>query len=130
MPQVSGHILIVDDEPVLLRMMSTYLGRIGYAVSTLSNTAKALEALKAPSPDLRLLVLDASMQGASMEDLARRALQAIPSVRIIAVSGYPVDMRSLESAAPGRVLFVQKPFTGEMLASAIRRLLGPEEESV
>jgi DNA-binding NtrC family response regulator len=130
MAPVSGHILIVDDEPVLLRMMSAYLGRIGYSVSTLGSTGKALAALEAPAPGLRLLVLDASMHGVSMEDLAGRALKAVPPIPVLAVSGYPVDMSSLELAAPGRVLFLQKPFTGDMLASAVRRLLGPQEEAL
>ena len=112
----AGHILIVDDEPVLLRMMSAYLGRLGHSVSTLSSTAKAWAALEAPPPRLRLVVLDASMQGVSMEDLALRALQTGPSMSVIAISGYPVDMSALDAAAPGRVLFLQKPFTGEMLA--------------
>ncbi len=130
MAPVSGHILIVDDEPVLLRMMSAYLSRIGYSVSTLGSTGKAMAALEAPAPDLRLLVIDASMRGVTMEDLAGRALNAVPQICVIAVSGYPVDMSSLEALAPGRVLFLQKPFTGDMLASAVRRLLGPQEEAL
>lgn len=126
----AGHILIVDDEPVLLRMMSAYLGRLGHSVSTLSSTAKAWAALEAPPPRLRLVVLDASMQGVSMEDLALRALQTGPSMSVIAISGYPVDMSALDAAAPGRVLFLQKPFTGEMLLSAVRRLLASQEEAI
>jgi DNA-binding NtrC family response regulator len=130
MQPVTGHILIVDDEPVLLRMMSAYLGRLGHSVSTMSSTAKAWAALETPPSGLRLVVLDASMQGVSMEDLALRALQAGPSMSVIAISGYPVDMSTLDAAAPGRVLFLQKPFTGEMLRSAVRRLLASQEEAV
>jgi DNA-binding NtrC family response regulator len=126
----AGQILIVDDEPVLLRMMSAYLGRLGYSVSTMSSTAKAWAALETPPRGLRLVVLDATMQGVSMEDLALRALQADPSMCVIAASGYPVDMSALEVAAPGRILFLQKPFTGDMLASAVRRLLAAQEEAV
>ncbi len=111
-------------------MMSAYLGRLGHSVSTLSSTAKAWAALETPPPRLRLVVLDASMQGVSMEDLALRALQTGPSMSVITISGYPVDMSALDAAAPGRVLFLQKPFTGEMLLSAVRRLLASQEEAV
>jgi FixJ family two-component response regulator len=45
-------------------------------------------------------------------------------------SGYPVDMSRLEAAAPGRVGFVQKPFTPQALAEAVRRMLAPEKEDV
>jgi DNA-binding NtrC family response regulator len=126
----AGEILIVDDEPALLRLMSAYLGRLGHSVSTMSSTAKAWAALETPPAGLRVVVLDASMQGVSMEDLALRALQADPSMCVIAASGYPVDMSALEAAAPRRVMFLQKPFTGDMLASAVRRLLAAQEEAV
>ena len=39
-------------------------------------------------------------------------------------------MSALDAAAPGRVMFLQKPFTGEMLPSAVRRLLASQEEAV
>ena len=50
-----------------------------------------------------------------MEDLAARMLAANPRLCVIAASGYPVDMSRLEAAAPGRVMFLHKPFSPEML---------------
>jgi len=43
-------------------------------------------------------------------------------------SGYPVDMRVLQQAAPGRVEFLHKPFSPDMLVAVLRRMLGPQEE--
>jgi FixJ family two-component response regulator len=63
-----------------------------------------------------------------MEELALQMLDANPSLRVIAASGYPVDMSRLETAAPGRVAFLHKPFTPEMLADSVRRMLASEEE--
>ena len=40
----TGRILIVDDEPALLKMMSVYLRRLGYAVTTASSTERRLGA--------------------------------------------------------------------------------------
>ena len=37
---------------------------------------------------------------------------------------------ALQAAAPGRVAFLHKPFTPEMLAAAIRRMLAAQEESL
>jgi DNA-binding NtrC family response regulator len=39
-------------------------------------------------------------------------------------------MSALEAAAPRRVMFLQKPFNGERLASAVRRLLAAQEENL
>ena len=66
----------------------------------------------------------------SMEELALRILAGNPSVSVIAASGYPVDMTALEAAAPGRVMFLHKPFTAEMLVDAVRRMIGSEEKDV
>jgi FixJ family two-component response regulator len=65
-----------------------------------------------------------------MEDLAARMLAAHPRMCVIAASGYPVDVAILQAAAPGRVMFLQKPFTPEMLGSAVRRMIATQEEGV
>jgi DNA-binding NtrC family response regulator len=70
------------------------------------------------------------MPGITMEDLALRMLKADPRLCVLAASGYPVDMSAVEAAAPGRVAFLHKPFTPEMLAAAVRRMLAPQEEDV
>lgn len=116
-------ILIVDDEPPLLKMMKVYLSRLGYSVTTAETTGQAWAEVMAAPAEFAVAVLDATMAGMTMEDLALRMLKAHPALRVIATSGYPVDMTAMETAAPGRVTFLPKPFTPEMLASAVRRML-------
>lgn len=130
MSELSGRILLVDDEPPLLKMMGLYLRRVGFTVTVCPTTDQAWEEFQADPAGVRAAVIDASMNGLSMEDLALRILQTDPSVCVIPASGYPVDMSALEAAAPGRVMFLHKPFTPEMLAAAIRRMIGTEEEGV
>ena len=129
MSDPAGRILIVDDEPPLLRMMSIYLGRIGYGVTVASSAVKARAALAEAPEGFAMVVLDATMSGPSLGELAGEIL-ADPNVRMIVASGYPVDMSGLKAAAPGRVDFLHKPFSPEMLATTVRRMLGPKEEGV
>jgi CheY-like chemotaxis protein len=126
----SGRILVVDDELPLLRMLSLYLGRLGYSVTTAESTEAAWSLVEADPAAFAAAVLDGSMSGMSMDDLALRMLRANPALRVLAASGYPVDMTALSEAAPGRVDFLQKPFTPEMLAAALRGLLGAQEENL
>lgn len=128
MDQAAGKILIVDDEPALLKMMSVYLSRLGYSVATANTTEKAWAEVEAAPGDFAVAVLDATMSGMTMEDLANRILGANPGLRVLAASGYPVDTSALEAGAPGRVSFLHKPFTPEMLAAAVRRMLAAQEE--
>ena len=127
---VDGKILIVDDEAPLLKMMSLYLGRLGFTVVSANTTEKAWAEMEAAPADFAIAVLDATMDGMTMRELARRILAASPTVRVLAASGYPVDMSEEKAQAPGRVDFLHKPFTPEMLGSAVRRMLAPQEENI
>jgi CheY-like chemotaxis protein len=130
MLSASGRILVVDDEPPLLRMLSLYLSRLGYSVTTAETTDAAWSLVEADPSAFGVAVLDGSMSGMSMGDLALRMLRANPALRVLAASGYPLDMTELSEAAPGRVDFLQKPFTPEMLAAALRGLLGAQEKEL
>jgi DNA-binding NtrC family response regulator len=130
MGRSSGRILIVDDQPALLRMMGVYLTRLGYTVSTAGTTEQAWAAVEADPAATDVAVLDATMPGLSMEELAVRMLRANPMLRVLGASGYPVDMTAVEAAAPGRVAFLHKPFSPEMLAAAVRSLLGAQKEDI
>ena len=130
MTNTASRILIVDDEPPLLKMLDVYLRRLGYAVVTAGNTEKAWEEVEAAPHTFALAVLDATMTGIPMLDLAARMLAADPRLCVIAASGYPVDMAVLEAAGPGRVMFLQKPFSPAMLGNAVRRMIGTQETDV
>ena len=70
------------------------------------------------------------MDGTPMEDLAASLLSADARLCVIAASGYPVDITTLQAAAPGRVMFLHKPFTPQMLGNAIGRMIATQEENV
>jgi two-component system response regulator RegX3 len=117
-------ILIVDDEPSLLRMMSIYLGRMGYSVTVAQDLVKARAEVAASG--FAIVVLDATITENAVTEFGGSVLAA-EAGRLIVASGYPVDMSGLEAIAPGRTAFLHKPFSPEMLAAAVRRMLGPQE---
>jgi DNA-binding NtrC family response regulator len=123
-------VLLVDDERPLLKMMSTYLRRLGYDARTAESTDAAWAEAGESAGRFSAAVLDASMEGLSAEELGCRLLDANPTLCVIVASGYPVDMSVLEAAAPGRVQFLQKPFSPEMLAATLRRMIGAQEEEL
>ena len=126
----AARILLVDDEPSLLKMMGVYLGRLGYSVTLANSTEKAWAEVEAAPSGYDIAVLDGSMPGLSMEDLALKMLRANPSLCVVAASGYAMDTTAMEAAAPGRVAVLQKPFAPEMLAAAVRRMLAAQEEEL
>ena len=130
MEHATARILLVDDDPSLLKMMGVYLGRLGYSVTLANSTEKAWAEVEAAPSGYAIAVLDGSMPGLSMEDLALKMLRANPSLCVVAASGYAMDTAAIEAAAPGRVAVLQKPFAPEMLAAALRRMLAAQEEKL
>ena len=78
MDHAAGRILIVDDEPSLLKMMSVYVERLGYAVTIAESTEQAWSAWENAPSGFDVAVLDASMPGLSMQELALKMLRARP----------------------------------------------------
>jgi DNA-binding NtrC family response regulator len=99
-------------------------------VVTAGGPEKAWEEVEAAAATFAVAVLDATMNGIPLGDLAERMLAADTRLCVIAASGYPVDMAPLEAVAPGRVMFLHKPFTPEMLGNAVRRMLATQEKDV
>jgi len=130
MTNIVGNILVVDDELPLLKMLSAYLTRLGYTVTTAGSTNKAREEIAAGAERFALAVLDATMTGVPVHELAAEMLAANPRLCVIVASGYHVNVTALEATAPGRVMFLHKPFSPEMLARAVRRMLASKEEAV
>jgi DNA-binding NtrC family response regulator len=130
MEHATARILLVDDDPSLLKMMGAYLGRLGYSVTLANSTEKAWAEVEAAPSGYDIAVLDGSMPGLSMEDLALKILRANPSLCVVAASGYAMDTSAVEAAAPGRVAVLQKPFAPEMLVAVVRRMLAAQEEDL
>jgi DNA-binding NtrC family response regulator len=130
MMHATGRILLVDDDPSLLKMMGVYLGRLGYSVTLANSTENAWAEVEAAPSDYDIAVLDGSMPGLSMEDLALKMLRANPSLCVVAASGYAMNTTAIEAAAPGRVAVLQKPFAPEMLAAVVRRMRAAQEENL
>jgi two-component system, cell cycle sensor histidine kinase and response regulator CckA len=132
-PQMTNaaiRILVVDDEPAVLTMVGVYLRRLGYTVVTAASTEKAWKEVEAAPHAFAVAVLDATMRGMPMEELAAGILGADLKVCVIVASGYPADIGKLHAVAPGRVAFLHKPFSPEMLGSLVRRMSATQEEGV
>jgi CheY-like chemotaxis protein len=115
-PQGQGEadtsILVVDDDPDVRQIVSEYLEYRGYGVIQASDGAEALDLLR-DHPDVRLIITDVRMRGLSGLELAARAAQEHPDVRVILISGY----FQAQAAGPR---FLKKPFTMQQLDVAVK----------
>lgn len=118
------NILVVDDEPALLRAVERYLTRLGYDVSAAANGKEALAAMDDWSPDLLITDINMpEMDGIEVLNTLRARGSAIP---VIAISGGgQFDRRLLLGSAKvlGAVLTLEKPFELEELREMVEEVL-------
>jgi len=118
-------VLVVDDEPPIVRLVRAVLQADGYAVITASSGEDALTLLEAERPDL--VILDLMMPGMNgFETLRRiRAGNTVPVIMLTARSG---DSDKVSGFSSGADDYVTKPFNPEELsarvAAVIRRTAG------
>jgi two-component system OmpR family response regulator/two-component system response regulator CpxR len=117
-------ILVVDDEPALLKLLERYLTRSGYRVEACGSAEQALERYGADPGVYSLVIADLQMPGMSGEELLEMLIRRNPSIRIVVCSGHPFEHLERRLGTEGQIRFVQKPFLPSMLDSAIRGLLG------
>lgn len=113
-------ILIVDDEPPILRLVKAKLRVDGYEVLTASNGEEALGILENEVPDL--VVLDVMMPGMDGFETLRRIRQQsqVPVVMLTARGGDADKLQGLQSGADD---YVTKPFNPDELEARIAAVL-------
>jgi CheY-like chemotaxis protein len=116
-------ILVVEDEPAILKLACALLERSGYTVLPALTPAEALDlGMQHPHP-IRLLVTDVIMPQMNGRDLARHITRHHPTIRCLFMSGYTADVIAHHGVLEAGVHFIQKPFTPADLAAAVRRAL-------
>jgi DNA-binding NarL/FixJ family response regulator len=117
-------VLVVDDAPETLSLLTDALDRAGYMVLIAVDGAGALELLEQVTPDL--ILMDALMPGLSGFETCRRLKreQQLAHLPVIFMTGLSDTENVLEGLASGGVDYVTKPIVLDELLARIRVHLG------
>jgi len=113
-------VLVVDDEPPILRFLRTSLVAVGYRVVTAENAEDALSMIAAEKPDV--VVLDLGLPDRSGFDVITEARKHSP-VPIIVLSARADERSKVEALDLGADDYVAKPFGIPELTARIRAAL-------
>jgi len=120
----SGTVLVVDDEPAILRIAEGMLRHSGYQVMTANGGEKGLEVFMRNHKDIDIVLLDMSMPEASAAELIREMKNVNPWIPIILSSGYAMDERVEKAMNEGADGFVAKPYSIQQLSEKLGEVLG------
>jgi PAS domain S-box-containing protein len=119
----SGRILLVDDDPPVVRALRRILERLGYEVTACGDGAEALALFRAETTRFDAVLTDETLPGMRGHQLTRELLALRPDLPVLICTGYSEHLdeeRAREIGARGLFL---KPFDVAQLGEALRSAL-------
>jgi DNA-binding NtrC family response regulator len=117
-------VLIVDDEPDVLRLVETVLARDGHQIVTANNGERALEKAREDGVVPDLLVTDVVMPGLSGPMVAEQLAQEIPGLKVLFISAFEDRQVVRRYVRDAGYELISKPFQIDELSTKVRQLLG------
>jgi DNA-binding response OmpR family regulator len=117
------HVLVVDDDPVIVRLLELNFRLGGFRVSTAGRGDQAVEMAVAGEPDA--IVLDVSMPGIDGYEACRRLREdhGMTDLPVVMLTAHTQDEENDRGDALGIVAYVTKPFDPEVLVATVRDAL-------
>ncbi|KAB0494246.1 response regulator [Pseudomonas vancouverensis] len=116
-------VLVVEDEPSILMVLSTYLEGEGYRVLQAENGEQAFEIL-ASKPHLDMMITDFRLPGGiSGVQIAEPAVKLRPELKVIFISGYAQEIRETDSPITRTAPILDKPFDLDKLQELMQDML-------
>jgi two-component system, cell cycle sensor histidine kinase and response regulator CckA len=116
-------ILLVEDEPMILEMVSLMLQSQGHTVLAAATPGEALRLAREHANALHLLITDVIMPEMNGRELARNLLTLYPGLKRLFMSGYTANVIAHHGVLDAGVHFIQKPFSSKDLAAKVRSAL-------
>ncbi len=115
-----NHILVVDDDKVILNTIEQFIQNVGYVCSVAQDAFKGMEILEEHSVDL--VILDIAMPHMDGIDFMRKAVELFSDLKFIIMTGYTSEYSYPDIIEAGASDFMVKPFKFEELKAKIDRI--------
>lgn len=101
-------ILVIDDEDMIIDVLTTILGDMGYDVHGKQNPQEGIRA--AIEADYDLVLCDLRMPGTNGAEVTEAILEAKPNSKVLIITAYPSDPLARKALDAGAVSLLKKPF--------------------
>jgi len=121
-----GNILIIDDDPTVIRIVTRMLTRVGYEVESCDSGGAGLLKIADAPEFYDLILVDMEMPDMNGEAVAKEIRAKEYPVRLILSSGYTKDVLSSKKATVLFDGFIQKPYRVQELFETVTKVLNSE----
>ena len=116
----SPHILVVDDDQVLLNLFDKVLKKLGFRVALVDNGRDAIDLVRKTTPDV--VLLDIKMPGMDGISTLKEIKAQDPDIEVIIITGFASLDSAVEALKYGAFDYIRKPFDRlDQVVDAIRR---------
>jgi CheY-like chemotaxis protein len=119
----SGHVLVVEDDPLVRAVVVRELDAQGYRVAEATDGQAALERIAEAQEPFDMVITDLAMPRMDGRELAARVGAVRPDLPVLFMSGHP-DEGTRRAVAEAEQSYLQKPFTAEELLGRVAEMLG------
>ncbi|MFZ5897258.1 MAG: hybrid sensor histidine kinase/response regulator [Myxococcota bacterium] len=118
-------ILVIDDEPLVLRAAVRMLRALGCEVLSANNGSDGIETFKAHCDSVSLAIIDLVMPGTDGVATSNEILELAPQTPILLASGYTPEAEKLDALlnASPTVAYLAKPYDPNTITAALSKLL-------
>lgn len=128
-PSAPKRILVADDDPAILRLVSAIIEKEGFKVVTARDGREAYKLLQS-DPDFIAAVFDVMMPHIQGPELVRhmRTEKRLMKIPVMMMTAEQNPKLSSDSFAAGAVVFLPKPFTTSQLQIMLRMLISKAQQ--
>lgn len=125
-PTTGGTILLVEDEAFVREITCEILESAGYHVLKARNAAEADTRFRGHRSVVKLLLTDVVLPGQNGRDLANDLRAMNSALRVIFISGYPLNIVTQKRLVEDGMFYLPKPFSAASLLRKVRQVLARE----
>jgi two-component system, cell cycle sensor histidine kinase and response regulator CckA len=122
-------VLVVDDEPMALKLVQSILERRGFEVLMSTSPNQALKLFESNQSRIELLISDIVMPEMDGPKLASRLVALNPDLPVLFMSGLVTEHEVEQAGSIAQFAFIRKPFRPATLVQAVQTMLTTGEET-
>ena len=117
-------IMVTDDEAIVRNLIVNLLSREGYKTLPAEGAVEALTISETWADPIDLLIVDYHLKLVNGPQLAQRLAESRPELKVLHISGDPIESVEAQQGVSPNDWFLQKPFTPIDLIAHVRHILG------